>query len=410
VHAGARRLRDAAARALAGPGHDVAPLNLAPFARTEVAQRPDGSVALARAPAYGFGSVARARDVVSVTAEGAAFVLENGQLRATLGAAGHLLSLVDRASGREALAAPGNQFELYDDRPTAYDAWELEPYHAETLMPCPGAHRSEVLLDGPLRVEVAFEHRIGESSALRQVVRLDAHARRLEFHTAIDWSERHRILKVRFPVLVRASAATYEMQFGAQERPTHVNTDADLARFEVPGHRFADLSEHGFGVALLTDSTYGYSTRGGDMRLSLLRGPTDPDPEADIGRHELGYAILPHAGGWQSGGVVAEARCFNEPLHWVAHDGAPGSLAEVEEPGGLVLDTIKRAEDGDALILRLYEPHGGRGVARIRLGVPLQSARRVNLLEEAEGAALALEDGSFELRYSPFELISVAVR
>ena len=294
--------------------------------------------------------------------------------------------------------------------PTAYDAWEIEPYHDQTRRECEGARSLEVLREGPLRAEVAFEHAIGVASSLRQVVRLDAHARRLEFRTHVDWAERHRLLKVVFPVLVRAQEATYEMQFGVQARPTHVNTDADLARFEVPFHRFADLSEHGFGVALLTDSTYGFSTRGGELRLSLLRGPTDPDPEADLGGHDFAYAILPHAGTWQDAGVVGEARRFDEPMRWTGAAGGARGFVEVDA-AGLVLDTIKRAEDGGALVLRLYEAHGARGTARVRLGLPFTRARLGTLLEEPDPGAppLEIEDDAIVVPFSPFQLLTVLV-
>ena len=157
---------------------------------------------------------------------------------------------------------------------------------------------------------------------------------------------------------MRAPRATYEMQFGVAERPTHANTQADAAQFEVPAHRFGDLSEHGFGVALLTPDTHGMSAHGSTMRITLLRAPTDPDPEADQGEHEIRYAILPHRGGWQDAGVVAQARTFAEPL--IPAAAGSGAFAEVDDPA-LVLDSIKRAEDSDALILRLYEAHGGRG-------------------------------------------------
>ena len=397
---GAARLRDRAVAALGGG--DPAPLNLAPFGRREVAEDPGGRLVVVEAPAYGFGGLVEADD--AVRADG--LVLENGHLRAELDAGGRLLSLVDRASGREALAAPGNVLELSVDRPVEWDAWELEAYYADTRRACVGAHRWELLAGGPLRAEVAFEHRIGEASTLRQVVRLDAGARRLEFRTTIEWAERHALLQVAFPLLVRAASATYEMQFGVASRPTHINTAADLAQFEVPGHRFADLSEHGFGVALLTDSTHGFSARGSELRLSLLRGPTDPDPDADLGRHELAYAMLPHAGGWQAGDVVAEARTFDEPLLWASAGGPPGALAEAD---GLVLDTIKQAEDSGALVLRLYDPHGARGTARVRVGFPFATARRANLLEDP-GEPLPVTDGTtIEIPYRPFELVTVLV-
>ncbi len=399
--AGAARVRDAAVAALGEPGAEPAPLNLAPFARRDVSEDPSGRLVMAEAPAYGFGAPVEPDD--AVRADG--LVLENGHLRAELDAAGRLVSLVDRLSGREALAAPGNVFELSADRPSQWDAWELEPFYADTRRPCPGAHRYEVLAGGPLRAEIAFEHRIGEASTLRQVVRLDAGARRLEFRTTIEWAERHALLQVAFPLLVRATTATYEMQFGVASRPTHVNTAADLAQFEVPGHRFADLSEHGFGVALLTDSTHGFSARGSELRLSLLRGPTEPDPEADLGGHELAYAVFPHAGGWQAGGVVAEARRFNEPLLWAPAGGPPGAAAEAD---GLVLDTIKRAEDSDALVLRLYEPHGARGTARVRLTFPFATARRATLLEDP-GEPLTITDQTIEIPYRPFEIVTVLV-
>jgi alpha-mannosidase len=402
VAEGAAALRDAALAALASTGPEPLPLNLSPFAREEVAARADGELVAVRAPSYGFGSVVAATDTVSLDG----LVLENGHLRATLDAGGRLVGLVHKASGREALAGPANVLELYEDRPTAYDAWELEPYHLGTGTECVPAHAHEVVTDTSLRKEVAFERRIGSGSTLRQVVRLDAGARRLEFRTSVEWAERHRILKVAFPLLVRSSTATYEMQFGVAERPTHVNTQADLARFEVPGHRFADLSEHGFGVALLAEATYGYSARAGELRLSLLRGPTDPDPEADLGRHDFAYAVLPHAGGWQEGGVVSEARSFTQPLHWV--EGGGETFAEVT-PNTLVLDSIKRAEDDDALILRLYEPHGARGTARVRLGVPFTGAHRANLLEELADE-LPVADGAVGIAYRPFELITIAIR
>ena len=245
---------------------------------------------------------------------------------------------------------------------------------------------------------------------MTQVVRLDAGSRRLELHTTVDWHEEHRLLKACFPLAVRAPRATYEMQFGYAERPTHFSTARDAAQFEVPGHRWADLSEHGFGTAVLTDCKYGYSCHGNELRISLLRAPKSPDPEADMGRHEFAYALMPHAGGWREAGVVAEAACFNAPLRRGSGDGptggAPESLAEVE--GGLVLDTVKRAEDSDALVLRLYEPHGARGEASVRLAFPFESARRANALED-DGASLEVDAGTIRIPFRPHQIATVKV-
>ena len=382
VLAGAEAVAAGALAAIAGSG-PTAPVNTIGAARAEVAERPDGELAWVEAPSYGIGTAADAGpDVARATEQGDRVVLENGLLRAELTRDGRLVSLVHLAADREALEAPGNVFQLYDDRPTAYEAWDVDPFHLETARDAGPAESCAVTQPGGLRAQVELRYRIGTASTLRQLVRLDAGASRLEFHCEVDWRERRTMLKVLFPVAVHSASATYQMQFGHAERPTHFSTSHDLARYEVPGHRFADLSEHGFGVALLTDCKYGYSTLGGEMRISLLRSPSVPDPDADAGSHRFAYAVMPHAGGWREAGVVAEAARFATPLRWAAGAGGPRSWLSVDDPN-LVLDTVKRAEDSDALLLRLYEAHGARGRARLHVGWPVAEAVSCNLLEDA---------------------------
>jgi alpha-mannosidase len=398
VEAGANALCDAV---LGGSGEE--PVNTIGFERREVAELPGGGLGFVVAPSYGFGDVAETDDQVRVDG----LVLENAHVRAVLSPEGHLSSLVDKASGREALMEPGNRLELYEDLPVAFDAWDIDPSHLETRRDAEPAASHRVLTDSPLRAEVEFTRTIG-ASTVTQVVRLDAESRRLEFHTTVDWRERHTLLKVCFPVDVRAPNATYETAFGYAERPTHFSTSFDRARYEVPGHRFADLSEHGFGVALLTDSKYGYSCLGGELRSTLLRSPTSPDPEADQGRHEFAYAVMPHAGGWREAAVVAEARRFNVPLRWAPGGIASGSLAWVDDPN-VVLDTIKPAEDSDAIVLRLYEAHGARGTARVRLGVPYEAAVLANALED-EREPFEIADDEIVLPYRSHQILTVKVR
>jgi alpha-mannosidase len=375
-------------------------VNTVGVARREVDAAPGGSRVVVEAPPYGAGREVEANDEVRVDG----LTLENAHLRVTLAADGTVTSVVDRATGREALAAPGNRLELYEDRPVLFDAWDIDPFHLETRRDCEAARSYEVDAE-PLRAVVCFERTIGESSRLAQYVTLDAGSRRLAFHTVVDWHERHTLLKTCFPLNVRAPNATYETAFGYAERPTHFSTSWDRARYEVPGHRWADLSEHGFGVSLLTDSKYGYSCFGNELRVSLLRSPTSPDPEADQGKHEFGYALVPHAGGWREAGIVAEGISFNAPFRWTTD--APASFASVDDPN-VVLDTIKRAEDSDAIVLRLYEAHGARGVARVRLGVPLASAVRANALED-DGEPLDVDGGAIIVPYRPHELVTVKV-
>ncbi len=396
---------EAAAARVLGPAGEV-PVAVGAPARRAVVERPDGRLCMAELPACGAGRVVETPERVTAEREpDGAVVLENALLRAVVAPDGTLRSLVELATGREALAAPGNAFELYEDDPVAWDAWDVDPAHLEQLLEEPRAGGIADVRVEALRAEVELEVEVGARSRLRQVVRLDAGARRLGFHTEVDWQEDHKLLKVAFPLAVHADEATYEVAFGAVRRPTHFSTDRDLARYEVPGHRWADLSEHGFGAALLTDSTYGYSARGGTLRLSLLRAPRLPDPEADRGRHAFAYAVLPHAGTWQDAGVVGEAAGFNARVRWAA---AAAAGAWVTVDGGLVLQTVKRAEDGDGLVLRLYEPHGGRGTATVSFARPVAGARRANLLEEPEAGAV-VRDGAIAVPFRPWEIVTLRV-
>ena len=372
------------------------PVNTTAFQRHEVV---DGQMWEAEP----FATAVQVSERSNVAIGRSPLTLENVHLRVRFGEDGSVLSLLHKPTGREVLAGPGNRIELYDDDPVEFDAWDIDPYTLHTRRDAQPAERWEVVTETLLRGELAFERPLGEASRMRQVVRLDAGSSRLEFHTTVDWHESHTLLKACFPLDVRAPNATYEMPFGYAERPTHYSTSFDRAKYEVPGHRFADLSEHGFGAALLTDSKYGYSCYGGDLRVSLLRSPKSPDPEADMGTHEFAYALMPHAGGWRDGGVLREAALFNAPLRWTTV-GPVEPFAIVD--GGLVLETIKRAEDSDALVLRLYEPYGGRGVARVH--VDAVRAWRTNLLED-ELADVEVEGGALVLPYRPREVITVKV-
>lgn len=395
-----------------GSARERAVVNTTAFDRTEVVTQ-DGALAWAEAPAYGVGATTATHHVViTEKLPGGGVALENSYLRAELAADGTLVSLLEKESDREALAASGNQWLIYDDVPTAWAAWDVDPQHMETERAIEAARGLKITLEHDLRAEVTFTQRISDKSTARQVVRLDAGARRLEFHCTVDWHETNRMLKVAFPLNVRATGATYEMQFGAVERPNHFNTTHDLARFEVPGHRWADMSEHGFGVALLNDSKYGWSAMGNTLRLSLLRSPKHPDPECDMGRHEFAYAIMPHGGRWQEAGLVAEATAFNLPL-CVTGSTAPAkpvrffTVTDSAATRNLVLDTIKRAEDGDGTVLRFYECHGGTGTARVQCARLPSRAWLCNLLEDEETELAIAEDGAIELTYRPWQIITV---
>ncbi len=330
-------------------------------------------------------------------------------MKAVFDRQGGLTSLVYKPAGRESIAAgqAGNSFVLYEDLPNAWDAWDVDAFHLEKPLPGPQAVSAQVLERGPLRASLAFAYTIAAGSTLRQVVSLDALAGRLDFACEVDWHERHKFLKVEFPLNVRAAYATYEIQFGHLQRPTHFNNSYDLARFEVPAQKWADLSEPDFGVALLNDCKYGYAAHGNVLRLSLLRAPTHPDPEADQGQHTFRFALYPHTGSPQSAGVTEQAYAFNVPLVAIPSGGAElqQSFFSLDQPA-VILDGVKKAEDSDALILRLYEARGTRGRVRLSSPLPVRAAALVNLLED-ELAPLAWQEGGVALDFKPFEIISL---
>jgi alpha-mannosidase len=216
------------------------------------------------------------------------------------------------------------------------------------------------------------------------------------------------LLRALFPLNVRSHEATSETMFGAQRRPTHGNTGWDAARFEVSAHRFCDLSEPGYGVALLNDGKYGHSAKRNVLGISLLRSPLYPDPLADEGEHRFTYSLFPHPGDWTAAGVTREAFALNSPLAPVRGGGAPEESSFVEAEGlELALAGLKRSEDGEAVILRLYEPHGARGLARLRFPGGLKRAEKTNLLEDRGGTRVAVEDNGIDLEVRPFEVVTL---
>jgi len=326
--------------------------------------------------------------------------LENDFLAVALGPDGAIESLVHKATGREALAGRGNQLWAYPaDKPRHFDAWDIEEDYPERGQEVRAAERIELLESGPAcgRIRVTRRYR---ASAIVQTLVLYANSRRLDIETEIDWRDRRVLLRALTPAAVRAMTATYECAFGVVKRPTHANTSWDMAMFEAAAHRFVDLSEPGFGLAMLNDGKYGHSVRGNVLGLSLLRSPVYPDPLADEGRHRFTYALMPHAGDWHEGGVREEAEDLNQPLLAMpGSDVAVGSVAPLAISGiDVALSALKLAEDGEGLILRVYEPAGRRGTLTIAPPAGWTVAGATNLLEEPQEQGRNFDVKPFEVR------------
>lgn len=325
--------------------------------------------------------------------------LENDLIRVDLDEMGTVCSVWDKRSEREVLAGPGNDLWAYVDKPREWDAWDIDAGYAMQGEPITGVSALEVIEEGPHRVAIRIA-RPFRHSCITQEIRLWAGSARLDFHTMVDWHDRHWLVKAHFPLNVRTPRATFECAYGVIERPTHSNTSWEQARFEMVAHRFADLSEPGYGIALLNDGKYGHSVEGNRLSISLLRAPTYPDPLADEGRQTFTYALFPHPGSWFEGGVVREADDLNRPLLVRSVRVEEEVVRQPLRLEGLpvALGTLKVLEDGDGLVLRVYEPHGARGTVAVTLPNRWTVTDTVDLLERPVG------DPQFGLR--PFEVKS----
>ncbi|KAJ1668877.1 Glycoside hydrolase, 38 vacuolar alpha mannosidase [Coemansia sp. RSA 1813] len=356
-------------------------------------------------------------------------VLENLYIAAKISKQGHLVSLWDKNSEREVVAEgqKGNVFYLQEDTPIFWDAWDIEIYSDEKKKEL--AASSVVVVDeGPLVASVCVEVQVGKQSKLRQWVSLSATSPRLDFACNVDWHENRKCLRVSFTWDIYNDMAIYETQFGVVQRPTHRNTSWDMAKFEVCAQRFADLSEYGYGVALLNDCKYGYSTLENTMSLTLLRAPKSPDASCDMGNHTFRYAVYPHKGTFSESDVVQEAYKFNVPLvqlpvDYALAESAQNSPSDVMACLGLsgasnvVLDTVKLAEDSsNSVVVRMYEAYGGHARARLTTRLNVTAAEKTNILEEKIGdlklepAAAAKNGGkgkSVDIQFKPFEIVTV---
>ncbi|CAO2634917.1 Alpha-mannosidase 2C1 [Lemmus lemmus] len=425
-------LSTAAAALCAGePGPEgLLIVNTLPWKRTEVLAlpKPGGahSLALVTVPSVGYAPAPTPTSPQPLLPQQPVFVvqetdgsvtLDNGIIRVRLDPTGCLTSLVLVASGRETIAegALGNQFVLFDDVPLYWDAWDVMDYHLETRKPVRGqAGTLAVGTEGGLRGSAWFLLQISPSSRLSQEVVLDIGCPYVRFHTEVHWHEAHKFLKVEFPARIRSPQATYEIQFGHLQRPTHYNTSWDWARYEVWAQRWIDLSECDFGLALLNNCKYGASVRGNVLSLSLLRAPKAPDVTADMGRHEFTYALMPHKGSFQEAGVIHAAYNLNFPLLALPAPGpAPAttwSAFSVSSPA-VVLETIKQAEKSHqhrTLVLRLYEAHGSHVDCWLYTSLPIQEAILCDLLEQRDPTGhLSLRDNCLKLTFSPFQVRSL---
>ncbi|MGB9588613.1 MAG: glycoside hydrolase family 38 C-terminal domain-containing protein, partial [Armatimonadota bacterium] len=302
-----------------------------------------------------------------------------------------------------------NVLQLFEDKPLSWDAWDIDFYYKDKFVEVNDLTDIAVEEEGPVRGSVFIRRKFG-SSVLEQRIVLWNSVPRIDFETWVNWQESKKMLKVAFPVDVHANSARFEIQFGSVDRPNHWNTSWDFARFEVAAQKWVDLSQPDFGVSLMNDCKYGHDVHENILRMTLLRSPSDPDPTADRGEHVFTYSLMPHPGTWRDAETVRRAYELNVPaVAWLS-DKEPsnlGMLLGADSPN-VVIDTIKKAEKEDALIVRMYESWGIDAQTKVTFGFGIEKATECDLLER-DMQVLDCKESCLTLSMKPFEIKTIKV-
>ena len=324
---------------------------------------------------------------------------------------GQIAAMFDKDARREVFkeGQPGNALRVFEDKPIYYDNWDIDNWYTEKFWDVTDVRDFTWTENGPVRATLHIERSFSHST-ISQDIHFYANVRRVDFVTHVDWHEHQSLLKAFFPADVHTDEATFEVQYGNLTRKTHSNTSWDVARFESCGQKWCDVSEGHYGVSVLNDCKYGHSVKDGCIGLTLIKSGIEPNPVTDQEQHVFTYALLPHQEGWQAGGTVPQAYFLNQPALAVAGGSADTgvSLASVDAPN-VVLETVKRAEDGDGVILRLYECENARTPVTLTWNGAIASAEADNCIEEKTGD---VEVSGNQIRFTikPYEVKTIRIR
>ena len=333
-------------------------------------------------------------------------VIKTPYYQVTFNDAFEIIALYDKKAKREVIPAKqsANRLVLYEDLPMAYDAWDIDVYYKEKPYIIKNLSHALLVEDGEIRKTIEIV-RCFEKSKITQQIHFYHDNPRIDFETWVDWQHEHNLLKVEFPVDVNSLEATFDIQFGNVKRPIHTNTSWDEARFEVCGQKWADLSEGNYGLSIMTDSKYGYDASYQKLGLTLLRSPMEPYPNADSGHHHFTYSIYPHELTWKEAKTVNLAFDLNVPLMVKNVKATPA----VSKPwitcgvANVIIDSVKQAEDGTGLIIRLYEDQNKTTIAPLSFKESVKSLYLCDLLEN-KLESLTVVNSQTKLSFKPYEI------
>ena len=321
---------------------------------------------------------------------------------------GEIDRIYDKENDRE-VVQPGktlNHFCMYEDKPIYFDNWDIDIYYTEKSWSVDSLERMEWTEVGCVRAVVEITRKASKSTITQKII-FYGEQRRIEFQTHVDWKEHQTLLKVHFPVAVHTDEATFDVQFGSLTRKTHTNTSWDVARFESCGQKWMDLSEGHYGVSLMNDCKYGHSVKDSNMALTLIKSGIEPNPTTDQEEHVFTYALYPHKEGWRAAGTVAEAYKLNQPLRAELQAGESGSFSYVSvDAPNVVIETVKKAEDGKGIVVRMYESENSYTKAKVKVAGEYGKAFVCNLLEEEEQEA-PVQAGEIAVTLKPYEVVTL---
>ena len=350
----------------------------------------------------------------TLTMEVSTEVMENEFFKVEYNEKGQFAKIYDKKADRDVLkpGKAGNVIVSYEDRPHNYDAWDVNNYYTEKSWDIDQVSAMEVVENGPVRACVKVERKYLDST-ITQFIYLYHDIPRIDIKNVIDWKEHQIFVKDYFPIDVHTNEATFDIQYGNVKRDTHDNTSWDFAKFEVCHHKWMDVSEDGYGVSMLNDCKYGVGVRNGVIGMSMLKSAIHPNPEADKELHEFTYSIYPHQGGWREAGTVKQAYQINNPLTYSWKENEGGTLAPEyslvsSDQDNAVIEVVKKAEDSDAVIVRLYECYNRRTPVTLIFGKELTSVVECNMMEEgADPVEFTGNQATFEMK--PYEIKTLKV-
>lgn len=331
--------------------------------------------------------------------------LENELLRVEFNDKGEIVSLFDKVSARELATGPCNSFAMYKDVPSSFDAWDIDHTYVDNPVELTDSAKIDIVSSGPLVAILRITRQLHNSTLTQQVcLRRGSHS--LEFVTKIDWQEKHKLLKVAFPVAIHSNEAIHEIQFGHLRRPNHASRQFDADRFEVAQQKWTALAEENRGVAVLNDCKYGVNVVGNSINLTLLRSPMAPDMTADLGVQQFTYSLYTWHGAFADSELVQQAYALNIPLTTAPGGGGECSTFTVSAPN-VIIETVKPADDGsDDVIVRLYEAYRMATRCTLQTSLAFAGAISVNMLEEGT-QPLHYAEGAVQLDFTPFEVKTV---